>query len=188
MRKIVKIVILLVFLLVLFGILHQSFKNNPRAVLSALIRNGGLTKNPQELIFSVNLFGVVPSAKAVIDKETLIDHNGKIVYFLLARAMSNAFISRFYKAEVVVKSYVDRKTLLPFLFKQDMSLQSKPEKKKEVLYDQKKHVMSIQGQERAILPDTYDPLSALLFIRKSDLRTLGKFDRSEEHTSELQSH
>ncbi len=176
MKKILKITFLVLIVIISSLIIYQLSQNNPKAVLRRLVKEGNFDKKGNAFVFTPKFFGIIPVGEAILSKGEIKNHEGKEVYYLFAQAQPADFVNKMYSVKAGVESYLDKETLLPFLFKHKAQIQDKPDDEKEVFYDQEKHVMVIDNEERVILPNTYGPLSAILFIRNSDLENLEKFN------------
>lgn len=175
-KKAVKITILFVVAIISVAILFQISRNNPSAVLTSLTKRNALSANKQ-FIFTIKLFGVLPVGEAGLNDRSPDTLGGKDVYRISAEMHPAAFVDNFYKITARIESFIDSKSLLPVFFKQTLRRPDKPSEDKEVSYDQEKHTMFIKGkEERVILPDTYDPLSAMSFLRRQDFSALTDFD------------
>jgi len=174
-KKAIKILFLIFVVAAVGFAFWQISQNNPRSILKSLDKQE-LSGNSKKFVFSVKLFGIIPAGEAVLSEGAVDKINGRQVYCINAEAYPSAFISRFYKVKASVASFMDKESRLPVLFKQNIEIQNKPSDNKEVYYDQKKNIMTIRGEERSILPQTYDPLSAISFIRRQDFNKFTKFD------------
>ena len=106
------------------------------------------------------------------DKEL---YQAKESYHLSAFAKTQDWLSPIFSSRAAVDSYLDVRTLEPLMFREQVIIKNKPDKVKEVIYDQKNQVMSIEGQRRHILSGTHDPLSAIAFIRRIDFDLVKDF-------------
>ena len=174
-KKAIKTLFILIAVFIAGLVIFQISSNNPKAIVRSLSKIGSLAEN-KKFVFSVKLFGVIPAGEAVLLDEGLSKLDNRQVYSISAEAKPAAFITKFYKVKANITSFMDKESLLPVLLKQSLEIQNKPSDNKEVYYDQKKHIMTIKGQERAIMPETYEPLSAMRFLRSQDFNKLKSFD------------
>jgi len=158
-----------VVVLVVFANWNNS---KPANIISRVVERSKVSHG--ELKFRIDLFGVFPVGEAVImarDKEL---YQAKEAYHLSAFAKTPDWLSSFFSSRAAVDSYLDVRTLEPLMFREKVIIKNKPDKVKEVIYDQKNQVMSIEGERRHILAGTHDPLSAIAYIRRMD------FDRVKD--------
>lgn len=160
--------------IIALSILLFHNNNNPKIIISSLVKNGDIKQG--DLIYKVNLFGVVPMANAILKSESIEEYSDQKVYHLSAVAQSLGIISKFFSGSAVIDSYVETQELNPALFKQTLIVRGKQDIKKEVFYDQKNNIMSIAGVKRQIFPNTQDPLSAIFNLRRIDFNTIKKFE------------
>jgi len=158
-----KILLILVAGLILISIFAFYYNNNPKVIISFLLKKGGFKQG--DLIYRVNLFGIIPVANAVFKAERIEEYNGQKVYHLSATAQSLKIFSKFFSGYAALDSYIDIQTHNPILFKEKTIITDKKAVNKEVLYDHKNGVMNISGVKRQIFPDTQDPLSSIFNIR-----------------------
>lgn len=168
-----KLFILLAILIVL-AIAAFIYQNNPANILSK-IEATQLKTPAKQLCYRVYLFGIFPVGKAILEDNGLVRFENKDIYRLSAQAQSFGFVSKVYPFSTIIDSYLDTKTYLPMLFRQNSKTKDK-EVKKEVRYDQIKNIMEIAGEKRSIFPETYEPLSALYKLRRLDLEKTSNFD------------
>ena len=168
MRKI----LLIFFIIILFLIFVSWYNASPRIIISRLIKNKGI--HTGQLRYRIYLLKVFPIGEAVFRTEGIEEYKGGKVYHLSATASSLSFFSKFFNAYAVIDSYIDMQQLNPILFKQKLVVTDKKDSYREVLYDQKNCIMSIEGVRRQILPNTQDPLSAVFNVRRMD------FDKSKD--------
>lgn len=167
--------LLLILAAALTLLLFISFsQNNPPAILSHL-KDPGLKAPARQFFYKVYLFGIFPVGKAVLTDAALDEYEGKKLYHLKARSEGEGFISKLYPFSATIDSYLQPESLLPLIFLQKIKTKDK-EMVKEVRYDQANHIMRIKEERRNILPETYEPLSALLKLRKLDLEQFDSFD------------
>ncbi|MDD4899092.1 MAG: DUF3108 domain-containing protein [Candidatus Omnitrophica bacterium] len=170
-----KIWLIIAILLVLIVIARYRDNNDPALIISGLLCNGEIRGNAA-LDYRINLFSVFPAGEAEFrDKKEEIFENKK-VYHLSADAGTGKFVSRFFKARVVLDSYVDPQSNNPLFFSQKVFVPGKPDINKEIRYDQKQKIMLISGSSREILADTQDPLSAMFNIRTMDFSKIKEFE------------
>lgn len=150
------------------------YNSTPRAILSRLIRQDRL--HSRQLKYRVYFFRVLPVGEAVLVEPAQEEYNGKKVYHLGARARNLDIFSPLVSARAAIDSYVDLKTSNPVAFSQKLSASGRREVQRQIEYDQEKQVMSAQGQRRAILPDTQDPLSATFNLRRMNFNGPKEFE------------
>ena len=162
----IKKVVLVVFFILVIFICVMALQNDPGSIIAKLpaepFKEGATT-----LYYRVYLFGVLPVGDAVIEDSGIKKIDKKNLYCLKARAKSSSLISKIYPFEVSLESFLDQATMLPVSFLQKIKTKQK-ELAKEVSYDQKNNIMQILEVKRSILPETYEPLSAIWKLRTID--------------------
>lgn len=116
------------------------------------------------LRYKVLLFGFIPVGSAVLHTAQLEQFKDKPVYHLRVEAESAKELSWLYVASMRADSYVDRQTLLPEAFIQKIEVKGKKNIERGVVYAQEDQTMSVEGEVRTILGDTFDPLSAIFKV------------------------
>jgi len=170
MKRIFLITILfLVFLLIFF----TKFNNDPKFIISKLSIDG---IQPSRTVYRMYFLGLLPVGEAVFNNEGLEEYRGQKVYHLSASAQNLNILSKIFKAQAVLNSYVDRQSFNPITYTERLILSGKDDEYKEVYYDQRKGIMTLEGVERMILPNTQDPLSAMLSISKIDFDKTNEFE------------
>ena len=171
MKKISLTVLAIIILLSAF-IFYNN--NSPKLIISSLSRKSNIKSG--ELVYRVNLFGVIPAADAILKGERLEEHNGQKAYHLSATANSLRCWAKMFAADAVLDSYIDTHTYNPMLFRQKTTLSNGKNINKEVLYDQKSGIMTVDDVKRSILPNTQDPLSLVFNIRHMDFDKIKEFE------------
>ncbi len=170
-----KSVILLV-LIGLFFIVNVMFymNNNPGVILSKkeLIENSFSAKR---LYYTIYLFGFFPVGQAVISDDGLMRDDGQNLYKLSALAKAVGIIAKVYSFNASINSYLEPNTFLPLFYKQEIKTPDKT-LAREIYYNQVKNTIKMMGEERAIFADTYEPLSAMFWLRRTDLESKEAFD------------
>jgi len=129
-----------------------------------------------DLKYKINFLNVLPMGEATLFAAKTEEYHGSAVYHLSANAKTSGLVAKFFSAKAMLDSYVDKQDNNPLYFKQKLQISGKPDTEKEVLYDQKSHIMSVAGVRRSILPDTQDPLSAMLHLSKMDFDQISDFE------------
>lgn len=170
MKKIIIVLAVTVVLLTAF-LLYQ---NNPAAILTKLKTYDPKVKNA-EFCYRIYLFGIFPAGKATLSDNGQVEFMGQSLHHLSAQAEGVGVVSKIYPFSANIDSYLEPKGLLPLIFTQIIKSKDK-EILKEVTYDQSSRIMQIKEERRSILPETYEPLSALLKLRGLDLEKTTAFD------------
>lgn len=162
----IKKVLLAIFLILVIFLYVMQSQNNPGSILSKLPAEC-FKKGATKLYYRVYLFGVLPVGDALIEDGGIKKIDKKALYCLKAGAKSRPWVSKIYPFEVSIESYLDQETMLPVSFRQTIKTKEK-EQTKDVSYDQKNNIMQILDVKRNILPETYEPLSAIWQLRAID--------------------
>ncbi len=166
-----KLLFTIIAVVILSSIFLFYYNNSPKIIFSSLARK--TNAQAKELIYRVNLFGILPVADAILKVERLEEYNGQKVYHLSATANSLRWYRKMYNAYAILDSYVDINTHDPILFRQKVVITNERVINKEVYYDQKNGIMTLNNIRRQIPHHTQDPLSLLFNIMHMD------FDRVE---------
>jgi len=170
----VKKVLIVIIVSLLLAVFISANQDNPRTILARL-DTAKLENQAKQLVCRVYFLGLFPVGRAVLRDEGLVRFEGSNFYHLSAQAGVESLISKMYPFSANIDSYLDPKTFLPIVFRQDIQAKDK-ELKKEVRYNQINNVMEIGGEKRTIFPETYEPLSALYKLRRMDLDKMPNFD------------
>lgn len=158
---------LLFFLLIALSIIiFVQYSNHPKTLIAKLSTQKAIKAG--ELKYELYLWGLIPMGEAIFKKEKAEKYRDKDVYHLSASARPFKIWQRFYNASAIIDSYIDKERFQPLTFRQKVVIPGRQEIDKEVFYDQSGHIMSLDGIERKIPPDTLDPLSALFNISRTD--------------------
>jgi len=165
--KIFKLIVCGSLLLLLIVFFKGLYANRPEVIIRDLPLGN---KEINQFIFRMDYLGFIPAGEFVLEDKDIENLNGKSVYHLKASAKPNNLFNFFYKVNLEVDSFIDTENFLPLKFIQSLEIQGKPKEKKVIFYDQKNHVMDIEGEKRVIFPNTYEPLSLFFFfLRNVDL-------------------
>ncbi len=125
----------------------------------------------EKLVYGVKYLGVIPVGEAVIEVEPAVTYiNGSKVFPVTCQAATSKWMSLLFKADAVIKSYVDVKKIYPYRFEQVLRIAGRPDDLRVVKYDRVKNVMDAQEKGvRNVPPDVRDSISALFFLRTQPL-------------------
>lgn len=165
---------LLLITIILFLIFFWQINNNPAIIIGNLNSKGGIREG--DLKYRINLLGLIPIGEATFSLERLGEYNGLKVYHLHANTNSLNYYAKLFKGYASIDSYVDIRDSNPVFFKQEIEAPGNENPYKEVFYEQKKGIMSMDGVKRQILPNTQDPLSAIFNIRRMDFDKIKDFE------------
>lgn len=158
-----------IFLMVLIGffiaIVISNYKNTPSVIIADLLKNGPVANG--QLRYRLYLFGFLPIGEAVLEAPQFELYKKQKVYHLNAKAQSLDLFSAVFSGKAVLESYVDFYELNPIIFKQTI-INGEQSFIKEAFYNQRKKIVTVDGVERQMLPDTQDPLSGILKMQKID--------------------
>lgn len=157
-----------------FLAVFSSCQNDPGAILSKL-KPYEQKAQARQFCYRIYLLGIFPVGKATLTDEGPLEFRNVYFHHLNAKADSVGIVSKIYPFSVNIDSYLEPKSLLPIIFLQNIKAKDK-EMVKEVTYDQASHIMQVKEERRSILPETYEPLSALLKLRGLDLEKTTTFD------------
>ena len=165
-----KVFLMILIVLVCVGS-FQVFNNRPQSILMELQKKDLLgAKRGIGLQYTVYFMGVVPMANILISQEDAGVYEGKdaIKMTMIAKPLSPLF--DFYKGRVELVSLIDKKKEHALKFSETIYEPSSINETREIFYDQEKHIIKANNEERMMLPDTQDPLSMLHFLRSQDFK------------------
>ncbi len=169
-----KRLLFILLVIILFSVSVANNNSNPKNIIMGLTKRGAM--QPGDLRYKVYLLGVLPIGEAIFGIERIEEYNGEKVYHLHAVAQSSKAFSKFFSGSALLDSYVNTGQLNPIVFKQKVIISGKKDIDREVTYNQKTGVMSIVGVKRQILPNTQDPLSAILNIKRMDFNKVKEWE------------
>ncbi|MEW6101146.1 MAG: DUF3108 domain-containing protein [Candidatus Omnitrophota bacterium] len=176
MKKIIKAALFLISALFLSHMVFGIMKNNPKYIIEAAGIKDANTAGDRLLVFSGNYLGFWHWADVAIENKGLIQYKGRDAYRLIASGIIPKLVSRFYNVSMQAESYVDKERLNSLRFSYRLSLPDKPAEESEVIYDQEKNIMELDGEKRKILPGTQDFLSAIFYIQRQEFSAGKEFD------------
>jgi hypothetical protein len=126
--------------------------------LEAPVRPGEYLK------FNVS-WGIISGGSAYLEVPEVREYEGHKVYRLLARAESNAFISRIYKVRNVIESFWDEDAHYSRRYFEDRK-EGKYKKREEILFDQARQMATYDnGEIFPVPPRVQDALSSFYYTR-----------------------
>ncbi|MBP7087904.1 MAG: DUF3108 domain-containing protein [Candidatus Omnitrophica bacterium] len=165
-----KLIFWLVILLIGVSYLAGLYISHPKTILKNLI----IGKTADKIIFKVSYAGFMPLGAGVVENNGIEDFGKEEAYHVKAIAWSNSLINFLgNKIEAEVHSFIDTDKFYTLKFMEKVSVGGETKEEKSIIYDQIKHIMKKDGEEREILAETHDPLSLLFYLMRQDL-TLGK--------------
>jgi Protein of unknown function (DUF3108) len=164
-----------VALIILFAIIEIS-SSNPLSVIKRNKLQDRIIRENSALVFMVDFQGIIPAGEARIRNMGLEPYQNKKAYHLSAKAYPLNIYAKFLHLEAKIDSYVDPDKLSTFKFKQSILLPNKTKQEKEILYDQARNIMELEGVKRQIFPNTQDPLSSMFYIQHQKLELGKEFD------------
>ena len=118
----------------------------------------------ERLKFSVQYAGI-SAGSAYLEVPQVIDVNGSEAYTLVARAESNAFISRFYKVRNRIESVWDKRGRFSWKYSENRR-EGGYRVKSQIAFDHEKHEARYpNGQAYPIPPQVQDALSSFYYTR-----------------------
>ena len=163
--KIRKIVIT-ILVLIIISVVFSNYNTSPKTIITNLLNQSYIKDG--DLQYRVYLFGVLPVGNATIYKPVTKDFEGKKAGYLYLAAENTKLTKLTFNGRAKLESYIDAKLLKPIIFKQTLSIKGQKDINKEVRYDYNEGTMTINGVKRNISNETFDPLSAILNIRRLD--------------------
>ncbi len=161
MKKIFFVAVIVIFITILIS----NHNNTPGIVIADLLKKGPVQNG--QLRYRLYLFGFLPIGEAVLEPPQFEVYKKQKVYYLNAKAQSLDLFSAVFNGKAALESYVDFYELNPIIFKQTI-INGKQNFIKEAFYNQREKIITIDGVERRIFPNTQDPLSGILKMQSID--------------------
>jgi hypothetical protein len=169
------------FLMVLIGLVLflaiQIYAQSPTSVLRGLVKNNSL-KNPV-VNLKLNYLVIMPVGKAQLTNFGKERFRGEDLIHIGAQSQTLDYLNSIFHARATVDSYINPQDLDSRFFLQNLEVINKADEKKEISYDQKKHVMTYVGprgtEERIIDSHAQDPLSAIYYIQNKKFEPGDRF-------------
>jgi len=169
-----KILVIIIAAIISSSIFLFYYNNSPKIIVSSLARK--TNAQAKELVYRVNLFGILPVADAILKVDEMQDYNGQQVYHLSATANPLKWCAKMFNAYAILDSYVGINTHDPILFRQKAVIFDEKAINKEVYYDQKNGIMTLNNIRRQIPPHTQDPLSLLFNTMHIDFNKVERLE------------
>jgi hypothetical protein len=172
LKMISKWILVFIVIFSLFFIGGQVFQNRLSVIskrYSQLYDAAKSNVDNVKLIYEMNYLSIFPmgkfsfglSGKKLIQNKTLLE--------LTRFAETTGLVGVVYPAKVLVQSYIDPKSLLPYVYKELIDEGSRGVEEKTLFYDYKNMVL-ISGEQRyKIFPQTFETLSCLYYLMKQDM-------------------
>lgn len=164
--KILIVILILILIILAFGYSRFIFFNPLKIAPS---------EKSDSLKYKV-FWGLIPVGKVEIRVDENAIYNGEKVTLLKAQAKTTGIIAMIFNFRADIYSVIDKKNKLPILYSENIFREGKVKEKKILRYDQKKHILKVEGKIYSILPRTYDPLSAILFLKDRNLKVGKKYE------------
>ncbi|MDP8218106.1 MAG: DUF3108 domain-containing protein [Candidatus Theseobacter exili] len=124
----------------------------------------------EKLTYTIR-WGVIPVGYGILHVQKLEILNGREVYKIVASARSNEFLSKFYKVDDKVETWIDKEGLFPVKFHKKLQ-EGGYRCDEEMIFDQVKHraaYRSASTEKHMDIPSrVQDALSSLYFFRTLD--------------------
>ncbi len=161
----------------LFVFISESVRNSPGRIGRSIDPNPGVpARSFAGKMYTINLFGGFPVGRAEMSDNGLVAYKDTKARHFSGAGRTSGLAALLFNAKAEVESYIDEDTLLPFLFKESLSLPDSPLQQKEVLYDHERLVMESGGSKRQILPGTQDPFSVMYYLSRQVFEPGKEFD------------
>ncbi|MFH1848398.1 MAG: DUF3108 domain-containing protein [Candidatus Omnitrophota bacterium] len=124
----------------------------------------------EELVYSARFLDIIPFGDVKLKVEGGVKYKGNTGYLITCEAGTAKWISLLFKANAVLKSYIDKGKLLPYKFEQILKVAGKEDDIRRATYDRANNIMDAEGKGRKKVPaDVRDPISAIYFLRTQKL-------------------
>jgi len=164
LKKVIKIVFVVILIAVVVLLISDTIQTNPQFISKKLIKMDVLES--KEINFLVKYLKIIPLGEASLKNLGIEKYKRRDVYHLVGEANTLAFLSSIFKAKARVDSFVDVKKQHSLAFLEHSEVSNKPDEDKTIIFDQKRNIMRIRDEERKILPNSQDPLSAIFYIQQ----------------------
>jgi hypothetical protein len=176
LKRIILLFLAAIISLIIVVAVREISMNNALSVIKQNKLQDRSIKDSSTLVFIVDFQGVIPAGKARLRNLGLEPYQNMQAYHLTAKAYLLDIYNKFFNFEAAIDSYVDPEKLCTIKFTQHILLPNKTKQEKEILYDQAKNTMELEGVKRQIFPNTQDPLSSMFYIQHQKLELGKEFD------------
>jgi len=114
-------------------------------------------------------WGIIPLGRARITINDNELYNGKEAILIEANAITTGIMRSLFDARIEIHSVVDKVKMTPVMYREVIFNRGKKESK-ILYYDQDRNILKTEEGIYRILPDTYDPLSALFFLKHKKIK------------------
>lgn len=128
----------------------------------------------EKFTYSVYWMGI-PVGEGILEVREMVNINGREAYHIVATAKTNDFLSKIYKVEDVLHSYVDKKDLCALRFEKHQR-EGSYKSDEVVIFDQDKrkgHYESLLNKSKKdfdIPPNVHDLVSCFYYFRTLDVK------------------
>ncbi len=134
-----------------------------------LLCNSACAQEPDEILHGNILFWGVPVGKGTVHIWHEYRYEGMPARRILASGETTGIFSLFYRVNDRIESFSDPKTTLPYALHVNFE-EGRYRRKQQFRFDQeKRRITGEHGSEVAMQEPTWDPLSALFFLRQMPL-------------------
>jgi hypothetical protein len=152
------IVLIIVIIAIVYGLNKYLFKPG----------NLNLPKKENESTYKL-YWTIIPIGEAKIDINKNAEYNDKKQITITLNAETKGLIEKIADLSIESQSVVDKNTKLPIIYKETIYRNNKIKESKTLKYNQKKHLMHYEDDTYIITPETYDPLSVLLYFKNKNI-------------------
>ena len=164
--KIKHIALLVVITLIAVVIFASKAISNPDSLY--------LPQDSKSISYKV-YWGVMPIGKARITVHDNELYNGKKAVLIEAKASTSEIVAKIFDARASISSIVNPIDMTSIVYRETIWNRGE-EESKVIYYDQEKNALKTEEGIYRILPQTYDPLSALFSLKNRDLNLGDSFE------------
>jgi len=179
-KKVILSLLAVVVLVCLIQVIKETSLNNPQKIYDSILpgykylvdlsTEGKVYNSQRDAVYAMTYMNLLPLGKVKMSAE----EDGENI--LLKAAVDIAgYVKRFYKVEIEIQSLIDKSKLYPLKYSEIINLPNR-NKVKEMVYDQKEHIMVRKGKKYKIPPLTFCPISAFFYLQTPDFKLGEKYE------------
>jgi hypothetical protein len=163
-KKIFGAIVGLIALVIVILTVMDNMQVNPITISKTVVSSALF--DSKEIRLKVKFLKIIPLGTADLKNLGIVRYGRKKVYHLVAEANTLPILSNIFKAKARAESFIDVGKIHSLVFLQHLEVSNKESEDKKIIYDQEKNIMIIGDEERKILPNSQDPLSAIFYLQK----------------------
>ncbi|MBI4845328.1 MAG: DUF3108 domain-containing protein [Candidatus Omnitrophica bacterium] len=125
-----------------------------------------------KLSYVIKYFSILPVLKLDITIDGQDEGSGAQDILINAFLRTERLIEPFFDLEGRAQSYFDGASLCSRRYKEILKMKNRSDKTREMIFEQKEHILTVNADKRKIYPYTQDPLSLMFFFSSLDFNKI----------------